>query len=191
LVNSSRAAPIPLEETLAKINVPSLISNRDGLVTWQNEAASNTLGDLRGKAFTDIVAPEYVPTVRRQLARKLRGVPVTDYEVEIFTPDGRRRQVEISSVPIRGGDDCQAVFGVVLPARQPVKHGKVELTPRQREVLGYLAAGASTADIASALHISKETVRNHVRQLLRALGVHSRLEAVAVAHNQGMLSTDK
>jgi PAS domain S-box-containing protein len=148
LVNSGRAAPIPLEETLAKINVPSLISNRDGLVTWQNEAASNTLGDLRGKAFTDIVAPEYVPTVRRQLARKLRGVPVTDYEVEIFTPDGRRRQVEISSVPIRGGDDCQAVFGVVLPARQPVKQGKVELTPRQREVLGYLAAGASTADIA-------------------------------------------
>jgi DNA-binding NarL/FixJ family response regulator len=71
-----------------------------------------------------------------------------------------------------------------------VKPGAAELTPRQREVLGYLAEGASTVDIASALHLTKETVRNHVRQLLRALGVHSRLEAVAVAHNEGLLSTE-
>jgi DNA-binding NarL/FixJ family response regulator len=115
---------------------------------------------------------------------------VTDYEVEVITPNGRRRHVEISSVPIRGGDACHAVFGVVLPARQPVKQGKVDLTPRQREVLGYLVMGASTAEIASSLHLSKETVRNHIRQLLRALGVHSRLEAVARAHNEGMLATD-
>jgi PAS domain S-box-containing protein len=189
-VNSRRASTISLEETLAKINVPSAIADRDGMVTWLNDAGKKTLGDLRGKPFTDIVAPEYVPVVRRQLARKLQGVPVTDYQVEVVTPDGSRRQVEISSVPIRGGDACHAVFGVVLPARQAVKQGKVELTPRQREVLGYLAMGASTADIASALHLSKETVRNHVRQLLRALGVHSRLEAVAAAHNQGLLASE-
>jgi PAS domain S-box-containing protein len=189
-VNGRRAAPILLEETLAKIKVPSVIVDRDGSVTWLNEAATRALGDLQGKSFTDIVAPEYAPVVRRQLARKLQGVLVTDYEIQVFTPDGRRRQVEISSVPIRGGDACHAVFGVVLPARQPVKQGTVELTPRQREVLGYLAMGSSTAEIASALHLSKETVRNHVRQLLRALGVHSRLEAVAVAHNQGLLATN-
>jgi DNA-binding NarL/FixJ family response regulator len=41
--------------------------------------------------------------------------------------------------------------------------------------------GHSTAQIANELHLSMETVRNHVRHLLRALGVHSRLEAVAVA----------
>jgi PAS domain S-box-containing protein len=189
-VNGRRAAPTLLEETLAKIKVPSVIADREGMVTWLNEAGITALGDLRGKPFTDIVAPEYVPVVRRQLARKLQGVPVTDYEVEVITPNGRRRHVEISSVPIRGGDACHAVFGVVLPARQPVKQGKVDLTPRQREVLGYLVMGASTAEIASSLHLSKETVRNHIRQLLRALGVHSRLEAVARAHNEGMLATD-
>ena len=36
--------------------------------------------------------------------------------------------------------------------------------------------------MATDLHLSIDTVRNHIRGLLRALGVHSRLEAVAVAH---------
>jgi DNA-binding CsgD family transcriptional regulator len=148
-------------------------------------------GDLRGRLFTDVVAPESVPVVRRQLARKLQGVPVTDYEADVFDREGRRRHVEISSVRIPGGDACHAIFGIAVPGRPRVKPGKVALTPRQREVLGYPAMGASTADIASSLHLSKETVRNHIRQLLRSLGVHSRLEAVAVAHNEGMLSTDE
>jgi DNA-binding NarL/FixJ family response regulator len=48
-------------------------------------------------------------------------------------------------------------------------------------VLRMLEAGRSTAQIASELHISTETARNHIRGLLRALGVHTRLAAVAVA----------
>ena len=55
------------------------------------------------------------------------------------------------------------------------------LTPRQTEVLRQLERGRSTKQIAAELHLSPETVRNHVRHLLHALGVNSRLEAVAVA----------
>jgi DNA-binding NarL/FixJ family response regulator len=55
------------------------------------------------------------------------------------------------------------------------------LTPRQSEVLRLLEHGRSTRQIAEELHLSPETVRNHVRAVLRALGVHSRLEAVALA----------
>jgi DNA-binding NarL/FixJ family response regulator len=55
------------------------------------------------------------------------------------------------------------------------------LTPRQAEVLHLLEDGRSTSQIAVELHLSQETVRNHVRHLLRALGVNSRLEAVAAA----------
>ena len=50
-----------------------------------------------------------------------------------------------------------------------------------------LAAGASTAQIQETLHLSRETVRNHIRNLLRALGAHSRLEAVAVARRRGLI----
>jgi DNA-binding CsgD family transcriptional regulator len=61
------------------------------------------------------------------------------------------------------------------------------LTARQTEVLALVASGASTAQIAQMLHLSQETVRNHVRNILRRLGVHSRVEAVAVAYREGLL----
>ena len=47
-----------------------------------------------------------------------------------------------------------------------------------------LEHGRSTRQIAQELHLSPETVRNHVRHVLRALGVHSRLEAVTLARSQ-------
>ena len=55
------------------------------------------------------------------------------------------------------------------------------LTPRQVEVLRLLEQGRSTRQIADELQLSTETVRNHIRRLFHALGVHSRLEAVAAA----------
>ena len=48
-------------------------------------------------------------------------------------------------------------------------------------MLRLLQRGASTEQIARELHLSTQTVRNHIRHLLSALGVHTRLEAVAVA----------
>ena len=56
-----------------------------------------------------------------------------------------------------------------------------DLTPRQTEVLRLLEQGRSTQQIANELHLSIDTVRNHIRHLLQALDVHSRIEAVAVA----------
>lgn len=179
---------IELTRTLAKVKVPSFIAASDGTLTWGNDAAKRMFGDLKGQPFTSVVAPEDVRLVQRQLERKLQGVAATDYEVDVFTADGRRRQAEISSVRIENGDDCHAVFGVVLPGRlseRPLPGPT--LTARQDQVLQLLGQGASTDQIAAMLHVSRETVRNHIRHILRALGVHSRLEAVAKAHREGLL----
>ena len=176
-----------LKETLENVSVPSFVADRRGTITWLNRAARAVLGDMVGRSFTEFVASEYVPAVQRQLERKLRGADVTDYEVEVFGADGRRRRAEISSVPLRGGDRCHAVFGIALTGPPRAVAAKTRLTPRQRQVLELLGQGASTDDIATALHVSKETVRNHVRHVLRALGARSRLEAVAIAHERGLL----
>jgi DNA-binding CsgD family transcriptional regulator len=56
------------------------------------------------------------------------------------------------------------------------------LTPREREVLDLIAAGASNRAVADALFISKKTASVHVSNLLAKLGVSSRLEAAALAH---------
>jgi DNA-binding CsgD family transcriptional regulator len=55
------------------------------------------------------------------------------------------------------------------------------LTAREVEVLGMLAAGHTTPDIALRLHISNLTARNHVQNILDKLEVHSKAEAVAFA----------
>jgi PAS domain S-box-containing protein len=179
---------IELTQTLRKVKVPSFVAASDGTITWGNDAAVKMFGDLRGRSFTTVVAPEDVPVVRRQLERKLKGAPSTDYEVDVFTADGRRRRAEISSVPIENGDHCHAVFGVVLLGKSRDRAPRApRLTSRQDQVLQLLGEGASTEQIAAMLHVSKETVRNHIRHVLRALGAHSRLEAVAKAHQQGLL----
>jgi NarL family two-component system response regulator LiaR len=56
------------------------------------------------------------------------------------------------------------------------------LTAREWEVLDLLCAGCSTEAIADELVLSPETVRSHVKNLLRKMGVKSRREAIAAAH---------
>lgn len=180
---------IDLRTTLREVRVPSFIADRTGIVTWLNEAAAEEFGDLRGRPFSSIVPREEVAFVKLQLDRKLAHLAsVTDYELEVVTRDGRRRRAEVSSVAIEGGDRCHAVFGIVLvrSGRAPAAGSSV-LTARQAEVLSLIAHGASTRQIAESLHLSPETVRNHVRNILRRLGVHSRVEAVAVAYRDGLL----
>ena len=61
------------------------------------------------------------------------------------------------------------------------------LTPRQQEVLGLLCEGLSNKRICRELAIANPTVKVHVRDILRKLGVSSRLQAVVAAHNRGLV----
>lgn len=61
------------------------------------------------------------------------------------------------------------------------------LTNREREVLRLLARGLNQAGIAQALSISEKTVATHIQHILEKLGVHSRAQAVAVAHRDGLI----
>jgi DNA-binding NarL/FixJ family response regulator len=84
------------------------------------------------------------------------------------------------------------VFGQVSGViEEPHSHPELHLTPRQEEVLRLLERGRSTVQIADELHVSRETVRNHVRHLLHALGASSRLEAVAVARGDLVGTTSR
>jgi PAS domain S-box-containing protein len=170
--------------------VPSYIIDRNGVVAWLNPAAEKIVGDVRGQRFTDVVAREDRPRAKEAFARKIVGKEkVTDAEVELRGADGREVSVEVSSVPLKEGHQIVGVFGLLSrppsPPKQPRPHAK--LTPRQREVLGLLAHGSSTHQIAELLHLSRETVRNHIRGVLQALEVHSRVEAVATARADGLL----
>jgi DNA-binding NarL/FixJ family response regulator len=64
------------------------------------------------------------------------------------------------------------------------------LTARELEVLRVLAAGVSTNAAAESLGISTATLRAHVQAILRKLGAHSRLEAVAEAARLGLVTIE-
>jgi DNA-binding NarL/FixJ family response regulator len=63
-----------------------------------------------------------------------------------------------------------------------------DLTTREREVLVLLAAGTTTAGIASQLFVSVNTIRQHVQRILGKLSAHSKLEAVAIAVREGVIA---
>jgi DNA-binding NarL/FixJ family response regulator len=64
------------------------------------------------------------------------------------------------------------------------------LTSREREVLRLLARGLTQAEIAGKLFISPKTVGGHIQRVLTKLGVHSRAQAVAFAHEQGLADVE-
>jgi PAS domain S-box-containing protein len=182
-----RPARQVLESTLQRVNVPSFIGDADGRILWLNDAAKDAFGDRAGDLYTTVVAPEYAERVAAEIDRMRNGATGSSYEIDVTLRNGRRRRVEVSSVPIEGNAIFHGIFGVVLrPGARPSAPAESPLTPRQQQVLEYLASGQSTRQIAASLHLSRETIRNHVRDLMRALGTHSRIEALAEARRRGL-----
>ncbi len=74
---------------------------------------------------------------------------------------------------------------VAAPETMELTVARWRLTKREVEVLRSMMAGKCAKEIAQQLDVSTETVRNHVRNLLRKLKVHSKLEAVALVFGRG------
>ena len=73
-------------------------------------------------------------------------------------------------LPRRGAHDDLHPSAIVIP-----------LTPKESEVLGHLAELLTTEEIAATMFVSVNTIRSHVRSILRKLGVGRRNEAVRLA----------
>ena len=184
MVSNLKALDADLESALEALTVPSYVLDATGIIRWLNPAAQALVGDCRGRQFTSVLAPEDRRRGREVFAQKVVGTKIaTDTTTVLIGAGGERLDCEVSGVRLTRGGHIVGVFGQ-LPQwsveREP-REAHPHLTPRQAEVLQLLEDGRSTSQIALELHLSQETVRNHVRHLLRALGVNSRLEAVAAA----------
>ncbi len=173
------------ESALERVNVPAYVIDTSGVVRWINEAARRLVGDVRGRQFTSVVAPEDRRRAQDLFAQKVAGgAEVTDAEVVVLDAQGDRMAVEVSSVPLERGGHVFGVFGQAFQRPVEAAPAHPALTPRQAEVLRLLEHGLSTRQIAEELHLSPETVKNHVREILRKFGVNSRLAAVAHARDE-------
>jgi DNA-binding NarL/FixJ family response regulator len=134
------------------------------------------------------------------------GLPREDERLIAFIEAGAHAYVLRGTSPadlveaIRGAhagrSRCSAQVAAAVVARiveLEGKHTKVDcrdrepLTAREREVLGWIATGRCNKEIGGRLHISVQTVKNHVHSILAKLGARRRREALRIAYEIGLL----
>lgn len=109
----------------------------------------------------------------------------------------RLRQAARLSDVLGAGPLSEDISSLARRARIDVARGEaggrvspgLGLTEREFEVLRLVAAGRSNRDIATELFISAKTASVHVSNILAKLGVHTRIEAAAIAYQAGVTAT--
>jgi PAS domain S-box-containing protein len=177
-------------EAIEDLPAPAYVIDREGRYRWLNRAYRELLGDRLGQPFIDYVVPEDRQLSRTNFARKIVGKATTVFDVTAFDRSGGRVTLRVTSAPLRRDDEVIGVFGILMPVAQATSPQESsvlqDLTPRQQEVLKLLMQGLDTQEIARRLGVADETARNHIRALLRAMGAHSRLEAVLMGLRLGL-----
>lgn len=107
--------------------------------------------------------------------------------VRVFWLGGDRRLALrlLAGAPVEWVED-EALADLVLGER-PQRAEAPGLTPRETEILGYLADGWSNAEMADRLGLTLRTVKFHLSGLFAKLGVSRRTEAIREAHNLGLI----
>jgi PAS domain S-box-containing protein len=183
--------PATLEAMLGALPVLAYTNDLRGFITWQNEAARSVAGDLRGAHYTQAVPPEELRRARETWAAVTVSGATRRRTGWFRAASGKLVHLEVITAPIRSHGKVVGVFGIaILCDDLPRAQAREQLSPRQLDVLRLLVQAKSTDEIAAELQLARETVRNYIRSLLKALGARSRLEATLIALRDGLVDLD-
>ena len=73
------------------------------------------------------------------------------------------------------------------PSQNPTQDADIELTPRQQQILEMIAEGYLYKEVGAALHISENTVKYHMGEIIQRLHVKNREQVIAYAIRSGLL----
>ncbi len=76
-----------------------------------------------------------------------------------------------------------------LAKQEPATLSLIPITPREEEVLTYIAKGLNRSEVAQLLSVSAHTITTHVRSIYTKLDISSRAEATVEAIRRGLIST--
>jgi PAS domain S-box-containing protein len=153
-----------------------------------------TLEEVVGRAPADIELWDSSETRKEVERRLVQTGGFRDVELKLKTKSGSLVEVSASAetVTIGGEPSILSVLQDIseLAAKRSGRADEAlpdsaALTLREQEVLGLICQGRSDGEIAEALKLTRNTVRNHVARVYAKTGVHSRSEAVVWARDRG------
>jgi DNA-binding NarL/FixJ family response regulator len=170
--------------TSARACRPSVVILDVGLQAMSGYETCRELRELFGETLPIL----FVSADRTASADRVAGLLLgaDDYLAKAVDPDELLARIRRSVM--RGGDSgTHRDERLTDPAASRPVAG---LTPRELEVLRLIAVGETPRQIAAQLVISPKTVSSHVQRILAKLAVHSRVQAVALAYELGLVSHD-
>ncbi len=175
-----------LQGILDVLDVPLVCMDLQGRVMVWNRASEELSGwtreEMVGSTVDRVVPPDAREERRKVVARTLaEGQAAGTYSR--VRKDGTIVHIEMRMHLILG--EQREPHCIVALVRALPGHG-VSLTPRQKEVLEYIANGRTNDDIARRLVVSRRTVERHVASILDRFGVENRAAAAAVAVAAGL-----
>lgn len=199
---------MPHERLVRQTEVPAFSCGSDTVISAWNQAAERTFAvparEVVGRECHQVLCGQDVfgnqfcsrLCICRQMA--MSGQSIRPFRLRVRDRLDRRFVVQVTVLVVQGDSEKPQLVHLLEPfpdhdltcfashaggnLSKLSQVGSEFLTSRELEVLGCLALGLGTSDIARRLEISAATVRNHVASCLRKLDAHSRLEAVAVAN---------
>lgn len=145
--------------------------------------------ELIAETFEKVVAEEDIEKTWSHFNLAARGISST-YEIRVRRKDGGTAPLQVTNLPITEGTEIIGVFGISLDAsalgraaKEEEKEGHDEengefqeskITKRERDVILLINQGMSNKEIAAQLHISENTVKNHISNIFAKLGISDR-----------------
>jgi two-component system, NarL family, nitrate/nitrite response regulator NarL len=164
-----------------------IAASRPSSVTESSPGSDPGPGQPPAKDPFSTLTPREIEVLRRiaagqNTARMVREMNVTTatlrtYVKNVLAKLGAHSRLEAAALMSR-----QGVPGLNEPDRNGLAFAG--LTPKEREVLSYFTAGAGQREVAKHLHMAPKTVNTHLQKIRNKLGVHSTLEAVALARSR-------
>ncbi|WP_293765855.1 response regulator transcription factor [uncultured Aquitalea sp.] len=150
------------------------------------EAITLMLQDQPGLAVVMLTVSEDAEDLTAALKAGARGYLLKNIDADFLKQAVVRAAAGESVMSDSMTAKLMAQFRHGAPAAEPADTGAERLTPREQEILGYLAQGQSNKEIARALDLAESTVKIHVQNILKKLGLSSRVQAAVYAVEHGL-----
>lgn len=201
--NFSASPPLRIPERADRVRAvfehsrnAMLIADDDRRYRDVNDAGCRLLGAPRAWILSRRVDDFTPPELRSRIEEMWRAFIAEGTqagEFELVLPDGSRRAIDYSATANITPGMHLSILLPLLPGGsspgQPTVAG-LSLTKREAEVMGLVALGANTEEIADRLEIAQETARTHAKNAMHKLGARSRAHAVALALSTGELTLE-